>query len=165
MLKSINKPIQISRFLYAASLFIWFFSLFNVVLQLITGMIGWLWIAIFFANIIQGFFSGAFREDRAVPANALPKKFLDRCIGISQGLSITCSLLCLLILLGSGGGPEIVNGDYCIVNHGELVQTISKNLYWHLTICERLLFACGILVFSSSMTKRIRTFYLLQDHN
>ena len=160
-----SKPIYISQFLYAASLFLWIFSLFYVVLRLITGTLPLLLLVIFFANIIQGFCSGAFGEDRTVPSKALPKKVLDHCIGISQVLSIACSVLCLFILLGAGGGPKIVDGDYCIVDHGEIVKTISKSLYWRLTICERLSFACMMSGLSATMAKRIRTLYLLQEHN
>ena len=41
-------------------------------------------------------------------------------------LSASCIALSLLALLISGGGPDIVDGVYCIINHGDWIRDISQ---------------------------------------
>lgn len=52
----------------------------------------------------------------------------------------------------SKGGPEIIEGQYYLVNHGEIIKEINEESYKLYTLAENLLFCDGILFFSSITT-------------
>ena len=65
-------------------------------------------------------------------------------------------------ILIAGGGPEEIDGVYCIVNHGDIVRTVTEGAYIFFLVCEVMIFTFGLLIFSSMMAMRIRKMYVLQ---
>ncbi len=151
------------KILYCFSLLSWILNICFIIMQFFIE-ISMAWIIAFFASIIiQGIASGAFGDETAIPNIKIKRKFLDYCINISLILAVVITAISGISLLIAGGGPEIINDTYCIVNHGDVVREISSPyLFLFLSLCHFMLFNCAILTFSSLMTLRIRKLYLFQ---
>lgn len=149
------------KILYCFSLLSWILNICFIIMQFFIE-ISMAWIIVFFASIIiQGIASGAFGDETAIPNVKIKRKFLDYCINISLILAVVITAISGISLLIAGGGPEIINDTYCIVNHGDVVREISSPyLFFFLCICDFMLFNCVILIFSSLMALRIRKVYL-----
>ena len=149
------------KILYCFSLLSWILNICFIIMQFFIE-ISMAWIIVFFASIIiQGIASGAFGDETAIPNVKIKRKFLDYCINISLILAVVITAISGISLLIAGGGPEIINDTYCIVNHGDVVREISSPyLFFFLCICDFMLFNCVILIFSSLMALRIRKLYL-----
>ena len=147
--------------LYCFSLLSWILNICFIIMQFFIE-ISMAWIIVFFASIIiQGIASGAFGDETAIPNVKIKRKFLDYCINISVILSVVITAISGISLLIAGGGPEIINDTYCVVNHGDVVREISSPyLFFFLCICDFMLFNCVILIFSSLIALRIRKIYL-----
>lgn len=147
--------------LYCFSLLSWILNICFIIMQFFIE-ISMAWIIAFFASIIiQGIASGAFGDKTAIPNVKIKRKFLDYCINISLILAVVITAISGISLFIAGGGPEIINNTYCIVNHGDVVREISSPyLFLFLSICHFMLANCTILTFSSLMSLRIRKLYL-----
>ena len=147
--------------LYCYSLLSWILNICFIIMQFFIE-ISMAWIIAFFVSIIiQGIASGAFCDETAVPNVKIKRKFLDYCINISLILAVVITAISGISLFIEGGGPEIINDTYCIVNHGDVVREISSPyLFLFLSICHFMLANCAILTFSSLMSLRIRKLYL-----
>ena len=122
-----------------------------------------IWIVgIFVSVFIQGIVSGAFYDETLVPKMKQKRKMIDYCLVASKYISISFAAVAFASILIGGGGPEIIDEAYCLVNHGDIVREISEGWFMYFTICEMLLFTCGILYFSTLMALRIRALYLIQ---
>ncbi len=161
--KHTGKMPHISKVLYYISLFVWGLNIICAVGELFINVPGIWIIVVFIAVLIEGVCSGAFGDESIFPDSLGHKRFLDYCLIVSAVISIGCSVLCGGALLLVGGGPEIVDGTYCIVSHGEIVRTLfSPGWYLFFVVCDKLWFGCGILIFSSIMALRIRTLFRTQ---
>ena len=69
---------------------------------------------------------------------------------------------CLASLFIAGGGPEMVDGIRCVIDHGQVVkENISESFFLFLTACENILFFCCLPLFlSTHMLRHIHTMYL-----
>lgn len=150
------------KILYCFSLLSWILNICFIIMQFfieisMTGII------VFFASIIiQGIASGAFGDEAAIPNVKIKRKIIDYCINISLILAVVITAISGISLFIAGGGPEIINNTYCIVNHGDVVREISSPyLFLFLSICHFMLANYIILTFSSLMALRIRKLYLL----
>lgn len=149
------------KILYCFSLLSWILNIGFIIMQFFIE-ISMAWIIVFFASIIiQGIASGAFGDETAIPNVKIKRKFLDYCLNISLIIAVVITAISGISLLIAGGGPEIINDTYCIVNHGDVVREISSPyLFLFLCICNFMLANCAILIFSSLMALRIRKLYL-----
>ena len=122
-----------------------------------------IWILpIFISNFLQVLFF--IKNTDCSGEEIKPYALIDHLLNISKYISMCATALSFISLLVVQGGPEVVNGAYCIVDHGEVVRTVSKNWFFYFTLCEDFLFIFGILIFSSSITQEIRTLYLQKTY-
>ena len=153
---------HISKPLYCFSLLTWLLNVCFVVVPFFLD-VSKLWPVVFFASVaIQGASSGAFSDKTLVPKMSKPYKVIDYCLIITKHISTGLAAIGFISLLVGGGSPEIINETYCLVNHGDIVRYISYEWFVYFSICDMLLFSCGILFFSTYMALRIRTLYCLQ---
>ena len=118
---------------------------------------------LFLSVVLQGWLSGAFSESKYKAEKSNQKDFLDIAVFISGVVAKVGMAVGFVSLMISGGGPEIVDGVYCVVSHGDILYDISRNLYVYLSVCEYMLMFCGLLVFTTYMFNRIRNLYRLQN--
>jgi len=118
---------------------------------------------LFLSVVLQGWLSGAFSEGKYKAEKYNQKDFLGIAVFISGVIAKVGMAVGFISLMISGGGPAIVDGAYCVVNHGDIVRNISQNLYLYLSVCEYMLMFCGLLIFTTYMFNRIRNIYLLQN--
>ncbi len=71
-------------------------------------------------------------------------------------LFASCIALSILALLISGGGPDIVDGVYCIINHGDWIRDISQTEFIILSYMEQSLFCLFLVVLASDSLLKIR---------
>ena len=149
------------KILYCFSLLSWILNFCFITMQFFIE-ISMAWIIAFFVSIIiQGIASGAFGDEAAIPNVKIKRKIIDYCINISLILAVVITAISGISLFIAGGGPEIINNTYCIVNHGDVVREISSPyLFLFLSICHFMLANCAMLAFSSLMALRIRKLYL-----
>ncbi len=109
----------------------------------------WLFLPVFIFTVIQFFALRAFenQEDEDEENASLFEEILfwSR---IVIGFLI---FLCLASLLLIGGGPEMVDGDYCIVSHGDVVRYITPDFYRLMQTVESGFMAGLLYVFSPQM--------------
>lgn len=153
----------ISKPLYCFSLLTWFLNICFVVLPFFLDVSGLWFVAVFASVVIQGFSSGAFFDETLVPQMPKPYKAIDDCLILSKYISISLAAVGFISLFIGGGGPEMIGESYCLVNHGEIVRYISDKWFLYFSICEILIFSCGILYFSTNMALRVRAIYCIQN--
>lgn len=154
--------LKINKFIYSFSLLTWIANICFVILYFFLDFSA-IWILIIFiSNFLQVLF---FIKNTDCNENEIkPHALIDHLLNISKYISICVTAICFVSLLVVQGGPEVVNGIYCIVDHGEVVRTVSKNWFFYFTLCKDFLFIFGILIFSSSITQEIRTLYLQKTY-
>lgn len=153
---------HINPALYIFSLVVWGFNLFCCIFHYFIEIPSPWIIVVFACVLIEGICSGAFSGEPAIPDGAFKKRFLDYCLFISNIVGYCASLFGFLAILIAGGRPEEINGVYFIVDHGDIVRTITEGWYIFFLICEVMIFTFGLLIFSSLMAMRIRKLYVLQ---
>ena len=154
---------HISKPTYYFSLLTWVLNVFYVVIPFFFDISG-LWFVAFFASVLfQGAISGAFYDETLVPKMTKPYKVMDYCLIASKYVSISLATVSFISLLIGGGGPEIMDEAYCLVNHGEIVRYLSIEWFIYFSVCDMLLFSCGILFFSTYMAMRVRALYCIQN--
>ncbi|MGN1444797.1 MAG: hypothetical protein ACI4WV_00760 [Eubacteriales bacterium] len=166
MKHSLNLPItedkKVHTWLYRLSLFTWLANIALIVINLFVDLFGISIICLFVSVVLQGFLSGVFATNSMTLEEPVPKTRLDLAVSISQIISLLVSAVGFISILLAGGSPEIVNEAYCLVNHGEVVRTVSKNWFVYLSVCEYCLQFFSILIFSTFMFSKIRGLYLTQ---
>ncbi len=124
----------------------------------------WLFLLFFAAVFIETTTSGSLSrqsKDRPkVPKGQL--KTLDYALIAAEIISTAGFVFCLLMLLISKGGPEVIDGVYYITSHGDIVREISREYLCFLSCCERWLFSGGLIVFTSHVARDIRARFVLQ---
>lgn len=155
--KRVGKP------LYYFSMLTWLLNMILIVISFFFGGSGIWLVAIFASVFIQGIASGAFSDETAVPQAPSPCKILDHCLLVSKYFSGGAMTIGFLSILIGGGGPEVVDGVYCLVNHGDIVRTLSEGWFLYFSICELAMFFCGMLFFSTYMAMRVRGLYRIQN--
>lgn len=144
--------------LYAFSLVTWLFNLACFA----TGFFICNWrvccVAVFVSVMIQGILSGAFRSDGDNNCTE-PKRGFGRLLSFAGIFAVIVAMASGASLIVAGGGPEMQDGIYCIVNHGDVVRTVSKPWFIFLSVCEYACFYCMLLVFSTFMLKRVRSLW------
>jgi len=157
---------RINWFVYYFSMLTWIANICFPLLQFffdISELWFELWfIGVFFSVLIQGIVSGAFYDETLVPEMPVKFKLIDYCLIASKYISFSLFLIGFLSLAIGGGQPEIIDGAYCLVDHGEIVRYISEGWYLYFAVCLVSMFICGILYFSTYMALRIRTLYIIQ---
>lgn len=156
------KQKHISPALYIFSLVVWGFNLFCGVFHYFINISGLWMIAVFISVLIEGICSGAFNGEPAIPDGVYKKRFLDYCLSISSLVARCASVFGFAAILIAGGTPQEIDGVYCVVNHGDIVRTVSEGWYLFLLVCEVFIFTFGLLIFSSLMAMRIRKLYVMQ---
>ena len=157
-----KKSKSINKFIYCFSLLTWIINICFIFIPFFFEISGIWVVGIFVSILIQGIVSGAFFDETLVPKIKPKRNIIDYCLITSKYVSISLAAVSFSSLLIGGGGPEIIDEAYCLVNHGDIVRKISEGWFIYFTICEMLLFTCGILYFSTFMTLRIRALYLIQ---
>lgn len=151
------------KFLYRFSLSVWILNLFYIVIQFFMET-SVLWIVAFFGAVFfEVIFSRYIFHNNFITNKLNKRTWLDYCLLCSKFFSIICVSVGGISLIMSGGGPAIINGEYCIINHGDVISIISDIWYFYFVVCEKLFFSCCILHFSTSMAIDIRTKYILQN--
>ncbi len=144
--------------LYAFALVTWFFNLACFA----TGSFIRNWrvccVAVFVSVMIQGILSGAFRSDGDNSCTE-PKRGFDHLLSFVGIFAFIVAMAGDVSLYVAGGRPEMQDGIYCIVNHGDVVRTVSKPWFIFLSVCEYACFYCMLLVFSTFMLKRVRSLW------
>ena len=156
------KPKRISSVLYIFSLVVWGFNLFCGVFHYFINILPLWMIVVFVCVLIEGIWSGAFNGEPLIPDGAYKKCFLDYCLSISSIVAHCAAVFGFLGILIAGGTPEEIDGVFCVVNHGDIVRTVSEGWYLFLLVCELFIFTFGLLIFSSLMAMRIRKLYVMQ---
>ena len=64
-------------------------------------------------------------------------------------MGIVLAVIGFVALGLSGGGPEIINGNYYVADHGEIITALNYDTYRILKICECALSGGVVLIFSS----------------
>ena len=159
-----NKAKHINKFIYCFSLITWLANVCFIFIPFFFEVSGFWIVGIFISVLIQGIVSGAFFDETLIPKTAKKHKAIDYCLIVSKYVSISLAAIGFISLLIGGGGPEVIDETYCLINHGEIVQKISEEWFIYFSICEMLLFTCGILYFSTFMALRLRSLYLIQHH-
>lgn len=168
MKHSLHLPItedkKVHTWLYRLSLFTWLANIALIVINLFVDLSGISFICLFASVVLQVFLSGVISKNSMTNENEEPVKRtrFDLAVSISQITSFLVSTVGFISILLAGGSPEIVNETYCLVEHGEVVRTVSKNWFVYLSVCEYCLQFFGILVFSTLMFSMIRALYLTQ---
>lgn len=156
------KAKHINPVLYIFSLVVWGFNLFCCIFHYFIEIPPTWIIVVFVCVFIEGIWSGAFSGEPAIPDGAYKKRFLDYCLIISSIVARCVAVFGFVAILIAGGGPEEIDGVYCIVNHGDIVRTVTEGAYIFFLVCEVMIFTFGLLIFSSMMAMRIRKMYVLQ---
>lgn len=166
MKHSLHLPItedkKVHTWLYRLSLFTWLANIALIVINLFVDLSGISFICLFASVVLQVFLSGVISKNSMTPEEPVKRTRLDLAVSISQITSFLVSTVGFISILLAGGSPEIVNETYCLVEHGEVVRTVSKNWFVYLSVCEYCLQFFGILVFSTLMFSMIRALYLTQ---
>ena len=169
-------PVRISAELYWFSLIVLTANIVWAIVWMFTGTpIEWatpnnnrsthlLFIVFFAAVLIETAASGSLGQkskDRPkVPREQM--EALDYALIAAEMLSAAAAVFCFLMLLISKGGPEVIDGAYYIVSHGDIVREISREYLCFLSCCDRWLFSGGLIVFTSHIACDIRARYVLQ---
>lgn len=157
-----TNPVFISKPQYYFSMLTWLASLCFVFFSFLFDTLNIWWILLFALILIQGSISRAFSEKN--PASQIKKrKPIDYCLIASRYISLSLVFIGLFSLIASGGGPEIIDGTYYLTSHGHIVRPVSYGWFVYLSICETLLFSCGILFFSTHLFLHTRSLYLNQQ--
>ena len=154
---------RIHRNVYILSLSTWIASWVLGIINLLVDIRTVSFLLVFFSVILQACLSHDFTNKKYKTTKSNQKGFLDIAVSISETIGMIGMFIGLVSLLLSGGGPEIVDGMYCVMSHGDTLYNISQNLYLYLSACEYMLVFCGLLVFTTYMFNRIRNIYLLQN--
>ena len=64
------------------------------------------------------------------------KRWLDYVLVFSKIIAILGMAISGISLFVSGGGPEIIDDKFCVINHGEMIRIISEKMV-HIFICLR----------------------------
>lgn len=153
---------KIHRWLYILSLCTWLAHLVLIVANIFVDLVAISFIFLFISLIIQGVCSGAFSSNDFTSTKVLKKRWLDYVLMFSKIISILSMGVGVISLFVSGGGPEIIDDKFCVVNHGEIIRIISEEWYVYLSICDFFVSFFGLLIFTTLMFERIRYLYLSQ---
>ena len=88
---------------------------------------------LFLSVVLQGWLSGDFFKSKYKAEKSNQKDLLDIAVLISGVIAKVGMAVGFISLMISGGGPEIVDGVYCVVSHGDILYDISQNLYVYLS--------------------------------
>lgn len=138
------------------SIIIWVLSVINVIIAIIFNIPDYSNTAVLlgfplFLNVAVLIFSLKVNE-----LDYLPFKLIFENKSLITYLLLATALISVIVFpismfILSKGGPEIIDNQYYIVNHGEIVEEISEQSYKLYMLAENLLF-CDVIVFFSSIT-------------
>lgn len=153
----------ISKPLYYFTHIHWFLNAIFVVMSFFCAPPSLFYLFFFVSIGIQGIASGAFSAKTAIDEAAKIHTAMDRCLVIAKSISLPLSAVCFFSLFVVGGSPQIIDGAYCLVNHGQIIRYVSSNSFLYFSICDRVVFSSVILYFSAILALRIRTMYRNQN--
>lgn len=156
---------HISKGLYIFSFSTWIANFVLHILGLFVDIKIVTFLLIFFSIVIQGILSGAFAKGKLTDLETPRKTWLDRIVLILQIVASIVFAVCFAIGFAYGGNAEIVDGNYCVVSHGDIIATISQKEYMFLRYIEYFTIFGGLTVFVNMMFKHVRTLYIVQQNN
>ena len=109
----------------------------------------WFSLPIFFSVLFQGFALNAFGKQDDGDDENVPK--FETILFWSQIVVGPLAFLCFAALLLIGGGPEMVDGNHCIVSHGEVIRYITPAFYRLMQTVENGFMAGLLYIFSAQM--------------
>ena len=155
---------HISKGLYIFSFSTWIANFVLHILGLFVDIKIVTFLLVFISFVIQAILSGA-ANGKLTKLENPRKTWLDRIVLLLQIVASIVFAVCFAIGFAYGGSAEIVDGNYCVVSHGDIVATISQKEYVFLHYIEYFIMFGGLTVFVNMMFKHVRTLYILQQNN
>lgn len=153
---------KVSKLTYIFSVFTWIANIVLIFVNIFLDLFAFSLIFLFASVLLQGFLSGVFWSSDSLPDNSVQKTRFDTVLLIFEIVSAIFWGVGFIFLMTSGGNPEVIGGEYCIMNHGEIVSTISKNTFILLSVCEYFVLYFGMLFFTTFMLSTVRARFLMQ---
>ena len=155
---------KVGRGMYVFSLAVWGINLLAVLFCPFFGAEGVSTVVFLFTFavvILQGIATGAFEGEYVQDAELVPKRFFDRCLFAVGAVALFASVIGMGISMLNGGGPDMIDGGYYIVSHGDTVREINELEYRIFAYIEQMFMSCGILFFCTYMFCNVRYLYRL----
>ncbi len=144
--KKFRKP---GKLLCAVSYATWIMGIMAVISSIVLPQYTlWFSLPIFISVIVQGILLNAFQKQDDDEEDT--PKFDNILFWIQIGVVILAVLGFASMML-IGGGPEMVDGNYCIVSHGDVVRYITPAAYRLMQTAESGSMAGLLYMFSSQM--------------
>ena len=153
---------HISKGLYIFSFSTWIANFVLHILGLFVDIKIGTFLLVFISFVIQAILSG---KGQLTKLETPRKTWLDRIVLILQIVASIVFAVCFAIGFAYGGSAKIVDGNYCVVNKGSIIATISQKEYVFLRYIEYFMMFGGLTVFVNMMFKHVRTLYILQQNN
>lgn len=98
--------------------------------------------------------------DRDDGRKKLPKpwKFIDWLLLTLRVLALPYALI---VFAFGASGPDIIDGQYCLTSHGEIVSFISAESFRFRSMCEQMMFVSICLPFAADASIQCRARFLL----
>lgn len=103
--------------------------------------------------------SGVFDQDNGRKKLPKPWKVIDWLLLTLRTLSFPLALIAFAF---GTGGTEIIDGQYCLTSHGEIISYISEESYLFRTLCEQVTWIVICLPFSADAAIQCRARFLLE---
>ncbi|MBQ2914044.1 MAG: hypothetical protein IJE50_00775 [Clostridia bacterium] len=155
---------HISKGLYIFSFSTWIANFVLHILGLFVDIKIGTFLLVFISFVIQAILSGA-ANGKLTKLETPRKTWLDRIVLILHIVASIVFAVCFAIGFAYGGSAKIVDGNYCVVNKGSIIATISQKEYVFLRYIEYFTIFGGLTVFVNMMFKHVRTLYILQQNN
>lgn len=145
-----ERPVPVSRAVYLCCHIIWFVSLAAIPVFLIVQKgSGVYFVIMFVITLMLGVLSGSLLSRKSRFSLAHHGKF-STAVFVVMIAAFAIAALSLAVTFIYGGAPEIVDNGYCIVDHNQVIRTITEREYRFLCIIEQLIFVSGICGLTSS---------------
>ena len=103
--------------------------------------------------------SGSFDQDNGRKKLPKPWKAIDWLLLTLRTLSFPLALIAFAF---GTGGPKIIDGQYCLTSHGEIISYISEESYLFRSLCEQITWIVICLPFSADAAIQCRARFLLE---
>lgn len=102
--------------------------------------------------------SGSFDRDDGRKKLPKPWKVIDWLLLTLRALALPFALI---VFAFGASGPDIIDGQYCLTSHGEIVSFISEESFRFRSMCEQMMFVCICLPFAADASIQCRARFLL----
>lgn len=151
-------PRKKDKWLYSCSRVLWALSALYAVIQLFIPYCPLPALILICVLLFLSLLSSMHKELNLWPGRPLLP--IDLAVIVTGIAGAIMAVLCFIVLFD--GYPEIVDGVYSIVNHGNFVRQVTQNEYRWLTLCNKMLFPCGLLAISALVTHHCGITWFLQ---